>query len=61
MRICTREKLYHSGTEEVIDTGKGLHQDMDGPTFRTDSPIWVEGETRFLRFCEIYATTQRQL
>ena len=29
IRICTREKLDHSGMEEVFDTGKWLHQDMD--------------------------------
>ena len=33
---------------EVFGTGKGLHQDMDGPAHRTDSPKWIEGETRFL-------------
>ena len=29
IRICTREKLYLSGTEEVFDTGIWFHQDMD--------------------------------
>ena len=30
IRICTREKLYHSGMEEVSVTGIWLHQDL-GP------------------------------